>query len=68
MRHLQQAKELEVRINELQKEKEVAIKTEAEKLETTKRALLDSETRRGELGRKLSVAYQEVQCMNWLIG
>ena len=61
MRHLQQVKELEVRISELQKEKETAVKKEAMKLEVTKQTLFHSETSCSELERKLTVAYEEVQ-------
>lgn len=66
MRHLQQVKEFEVRINELQKEKEAAVMKEAVKLEVTKQSLFDSERSCSELERKLAVAYEEVQRSKWL--
>lgn len=66
MRHLEQVKELEVRISELQKEKEAVVKKEAMKLEVTKQTLFHSETSCSELERKLAVAYAEVQRSKWL--
>ena len=62
MQHLQQVKELEVRISELQKEKEAAVMKEGMKLEVTKQTLFCSETSCSELERKLAVAYEEVHC------
>lgn len=53
IRHIQQVKELEVKLVDLQKEKDEAIKREALKLEATKQTLFD-------LDRKLTIAYEEV--------
>ena len=61
LRHLHEVKELEVRLTDLQKEKDEAVKKEVVKLEATKQSLFEFEMKCRELDRKLTLAYEEVQ-------
>ena len=63
LRHLQEVKELEVRLKDLQKEKDEAVKKEVVKSKSTKQSLFEFETKCRELDRKLILAYEEVQCI-----
>ena len=58
--HVQQVKELEIRLANMQKERDEAIKKEILKLEHTQQLLLEYKKKCTELDRKVTVAYKEV--------
>ena len=58
IRHLQQVKELEMKLTNLQLEKDETVKNKA----LTQQTLIDIERKSSELDKKLASAYKEVWC------
>lgn len=60
LNHLQQVKELEMKIANVQSEKEEAVRGEVLRLELAKQSLYDVKSKCSELEKKLTSAYEEV--------
>ena len=60
LNHLQQVKELEMKIANVQSEKEEAVRGEVLRLELAKQSLCDVKSKCSELEKELTSAYEEV--------